>query len=518
MATVKESGGESLNFNSIMVDGKRVGDEVVIDFDSLGRRGRRYRNITRSDVERALEDRDIVELRRISDAFFAKSGIYSRLCRYMAYLYKYDWVMTPVVNSDKVKDETVIDGFRKTSLFIENSHVKNMFGSIALKVVKNGCYYGYLVESNDRIVVQELPSNYCRLRYEVNGTQAVEFNIKFFDENFNDIEYRMRVIKLFPKEFRRAYVAWKEGTLTRDFNGDSEGWFLLSVGKAFKFNLSDSDYPLFVTVIPHLIDLEDAQGIDKQKMAQQLLRLLIQRLPRDKNDELIFDMDEGRQLHQNAVRMLANTIGIDVLTTPLDVAVEDLSDNSNVSSVDQLEKVERTVYNEAGVSQMQFNTNGNLALEKSIANDEATMNDLLMQFEAFGQLCLGKFNNKPNRIYYKFQLLPTTVYNYKDIAKLYKEQAMLGFSKVLAPVALGQTQTAVIAAAKFENQIMNLNEVFIPPQMSSTISAGAVSASANKSPVSNGRNGSTSDGQVGRPELDDEEKSDKTIRNRESMS
>lgn len=519
MATVRDSGGESLNFNSIMVDGRRVSDEVVIDFDSsLGRRSRRFRYVTRADIERALEDRNIIELRRISDTFFVKSGIYSRLCRYMAYLYKYDWVMTPIINNDKVKDEAVIDGFRKTSMYIENSHVKNLFGDIALKVVKNGCFYGYLVDSTERIVVQELPANYCRMRYEVNGIQAIEFNIKFFDENFADPQYRMRVIKLFPPEFRKAYLAWKDGALQRDFQGDSEGWFLVSIGKAFKFNLSNSDYPLFVSVIPHLIDLDDAQGMDKQKMAQQLLRLLIQKLPRDKNDELIFDMDEGRQLHQNAVQMLANTIGIDVLTTPLDVDVEDLSDNSNVSAVDQLEKVERTVYNEAGVSQMQFNTDGNLALEKSIANDEATMNDLLMQFESFGQMCLERFNTKPNRIYYKFQLLPTTVYNYKDIAKLYKEQAMLGFSKVLAPVALGQSQTAVIAAAKFENQIMHLNEVFIPPQMSSTISAGAISASANKGTASNSGAKAASTGEVGRPELDDSEKSDKTLKNRESMS
>lgn len=513
MAVIRNSDGASLNFNSIMVDGRRIGNEVTLDFQSIGK-ANRYKDITKSDVERALSNRNIIELRRISDTFFMESGIYSRLCRYMAYLFKYDWVMTPIVNNDKVKDESVVDGFRKTSLFIENSKVKNLFGNIALKVVKNGCYYGYLVDSTERIVIQELPANYCRVRYEVNGMRAVEFNIKFFDDSFNDPEYRMRVLKMFPNEFKRAYVSWKEGNLKRDFVSDDEGWFLLQVGHAFKFNLSDSDYPLFVSIIPHLIDLSDAQDIDKQKMAQQLLRLLVQKLPRDKNDELIFDMDEGRQLHQNAVQMLANTIGIDVLTTPLDVNVEDLSDNSNVSSVDQLEKVERTVYNEAGVSQMQFNTDGNLALEKSIANDEATMSDLLSQFEAFGQACLGRFNNKPNRIYYKFQLLPTTVYNYKDIAKLYKEQAMLGFSKVLAPVALGQSQTSVIAAAKFENQIMHLNEVFIPPQMSSTISAGEISASANKkNPASN-----SGKGEAGRPELDDSEKSDKTIQNRESMS
>ena len=139
MAVIKDSDGASLNFNSIMVDGRRIGNEVTLDFQSIGKTNR-YKDITKSDVERALSARNIIELRRISDTFFMESGIYSRLCRYMAYLFKYDWVMTPIVNNDKVKDESVIDGFRKTSLFIENSKVKNLFGNIALKVVNNGCY------------------------------------------------------------------------------------------------------------------------------------------------------------------------------------------------------------------------------------------------------------------------------------------------------------------------------------------------------------------------------------------
>lgn len=75
--------------------------------------------------------------------------------------------------------------------------------------------------------------------------------------------------------------------------------------------------------------------------------------------------------------MLAETIGLDVLTTFADISVEDLADNVTTTSSDELEKVERTVYNEAGVSQMQFNTDGNIALEKSTLNDEAALYNLI---------------------------------------------------------------------------------------------------------------------------------------------
>jgi len=76
--------------------------------------------------------------------------------------------------------------------------------------------------------------------------------------------------------------------------------------------------------------------------------------------------------------MLGKAIGVDVLTTFAEVDVADLADKSTVTSVDELEKVERTVYNESGTAQNLFNTDGNIALEKSILNDEAAMYALLL--------------------------------------------------------------------------------------------------------------------------------------------
>ena len=235
-------------------------------------------------------------------------------------------------------------------------------------------------------------------------------------------------------------------------------------------------------------------------------------MPIDKNGDLIFDVVEAQALHSNAVAMLGDAIGVDVLTTFADVDVADLSDKGNVSSVDQLDKVERTVYNEAGVSQMQFNTSGNLALEKSIANDEATMSDLIRQFEIYAESLLGPFNKNPKRLMYKVQILPTTIYNYKDLSKLYKEQTTLGFSKLLPQVALGQTQKSVIMSAIFENKMMELNNIFVPPQMSSTMSGKDNGSGNTTNPLGEEKK------EVGHPETPDEQKSEKTIQNKESAN
>ena len=39
----------------------------------------------------------------------------------------------------------------------------------------------------------------------------------------------------------------------------------------------------------------------------------------DKNNDLIFDIDEAKDIHNNAVEMLRRAVGVDVLTTFADI-------------------------------------------------------------------------------------------------------------------------------------------------------------------------------------------------------
>ena len=510
------------DFSKIKVGLKTLEDAVVnlSDFKKVDRR-----LADKTEVLRAIHNGDFESMREISNFFFKTSGIYSRLCRYMAYLYRYDWMITPHINKDSVKDEKVLEGFNKALLFLDNFEIKKYFGEVALKVIRNGCYYGYIVENNGKVSVQELPAKYCRSRFEVNGRPAVEFNMKFFDDYFRDTTQKMRMLNLFPKEFKKGYILYKEGKLQPDFSGDVSGWYLLETGSVIKFNLNGEDYPAFISVIPAIIDLDEAQGLDRKKMQQKLLKIIIQKMPLDKNGDLVFDVDEARELHNNAVQMLAKAIGVDVLTTFADVDVADMADKNTTTSVDELSKVERTVYNEAGVSQMQFNTDGNIALEKSILNDEAAMYNLILQFESFLNYLLTPFNKNPKKLFYKAQILTTTIYNYKEMAKLYKEQTQMGYSKMLPQIALGQSQSSILANAYFENDILELVNVFIPPLTSNTMNADALNKNGGNDKNKEGGNGGsnapnaqTEEKKAGRKEKENDQKSEKTIANKESMS
>lgn len=477
-------------------------------------------------VMRALVDRDIETLRAISNSFYISSGIYQKVCDYAAYLYRYDWYIVPEIYDDNAKEDKVVKEFVKILNYLDNTHIKKMCGDIALSVIKNGAYYGYLIEGPKGAAIQELPISYCRSRYQVAGNPAVEFDMRFFDEKFPDANYRMRVLKMFPDEFAKGYVLYKQGKLKPDSFEDRRGWYLLDPNKTIKFNLNNHDIPLFVNAIPAILDLDAAQDLDRRKQMQKLLKIIIQKLPMDKNGDLIFDIDEARDIHNNAVQMLKRAIGVDVLTTFADIDSIDMSDKNTSTTTDDLEKVERAVFNALGISQNLFNTSGNMALDKSVLNDESSMRSLLLQFTMlFDRIAQDKSSN-PKKWNFRLYMLETTQYNYKDLSKMYKEHVQMGYSKMLPQIALGHSQSAIINTAYFENEILHLSEIMIPPLMSSTMRGEDIlgnkdgSADSKKSATTKGKAAAAGkeSGTAGRPEKPDDQKSDKTIQNKESMS
>jgi len=92
---------------------------------------------------------------------------------------------------------------------------------------------------------------------------------------------------------------------------------------------------------------------------------------------------------------------------------------------------------------------------------------------------------------------------------------------MLPQIALGQSQSSILANAYFENDMLDLVSVFVPPLTSNTMNADALAArngNKNATKTSTGAGSDTSEEKsAGRPEKADNEKSDKTIANRESM-
>ena len=127
-------------------------------------------------------------------------------------------------------------------------------------------------------------------------------------------------------------------------------------------------------------------------------------------------------------------------------------------------------------------------------------------------------NKNPKKLQLKATMLTTTIYNYKEIAKLYKEQATLGYSKMLPQIALGQSQSSILATAYFENEVLKLAELMVPLQSSNTMSGETPKAQTKGKETEKAAATMGQEKKVGRAEKHDDQKSEKTIQNKESMS
>lgn len=521
-----------VDYNKIKI-GLKTLEDATIDLNF-------YRRIlppeysTKEGILRALAEKNYPALRAISDYFYNMSGIYRRVCNYFAELYRYDWYVAPEILEDEINEEKVVADFNKTLNYLDNSYIKKMCADIALKVVKYGCYYGYIIESKERIILQELPPEYCRCIFHSEGLPVVEFNMAYFDDKYPDEKTRIKILKMFPEEFQQGYKLYRDRKLKAEEQFLNEwgiehprdwfyqhwslyGWYVLTPGSVVKFNLNGSDIPTFISSIPNIIDLDSTQTLDRRRQLQQLLKILVQKLPRDKNGDLIFDVDEARDIHNNAVAMLRRAIGVDVITTFADVDLLDVSANATADAGDDIENAERSVYNDLGVSRNLFNTDGNLSLEKSILDDESTMRDLLIQFNQFFSYIVRHYSTNRRKYNFRFYMLETTQYNYKELAKLYKEQTQVGYSKMLPQIALGHPQSMILNTAFFENTILHLSAIMVPPLMSSTLSSNDILDITGQNIGANSDILKTDKKETGRPELAEDEKSDKTLANEQSM-
>lgn len=214
-------------------------------------------------------------------------------------------------------------------------------------------------------------------------------------------------------------------------------------------------------------------------------------------------MPEIHQIHQNALDMVGEIEGLDVLTTFADVSVLDLQQKSGFNqSNDPLKNFLNSIYTNAGVSANLFATDGNLALDKSITNDESVM--FMLFVEKIQNFINYELNRRfgTNKVGLICNFPRITIYNFKEMADMFKGQAMYGYSKRLPAIATGQSQSSLMAGIEYENEVMNMAEAMKPLQSSATQSNKPVANSEEK--------------ETGRPTLPDSQKSDKTIKNLES--
>ena len=468
------------------------------------RAGDRIRDgFTLEEIKEIIRSGELEQQRELSLFFYRTNSIYRNNIDRLASLYLYDTVVIPLINGKGSKSQ-IINTFKDACLFIDNLDCPNLFFRITKEWLKTGVYNGILRESGLNAVMQDLPMKYCRTRFrDIHNLNILEFDVHYFESIHDDL-LREQALETFPEKIQQAWKEWLGGNLLNP-------WVMILPQEGGTcFTHTDDPTPLLLASLLQLQKLDDAIGREEKRDENELYKLLIQKMPIDKDGELIFPLEEVSQIHASIAEMLQDMDTVDVLTVFGDTNLESLQDTTAASqSADRIAKYKNNVFDVLGTSEILFNADGSSSLAYSIKKDESIMLAYLNVYETWIKFHLNRKFNRAG-LEFDFEILPTTVYNREEIQNSEFRGAQYGYSKMFAGVAMGIKQRDLISLMDFENDFLKMSEKMVPLQSSYTTPGGETNG-AQKSNKSSSTPNLTNKG--GRPELPDEEKSEKTQAN-----
>ena len=462
------------------------------------------------EIDRSLFDNNESELRVLSRTYWNVSGLYRRLIVYMATMLTYDTLVVPKINAKakSIDKDKVISTLTDACYFVDNLNIEQEFARIFTLMLIDGVYYGFFKEcENGKVIFQDLDPYYCRTRFKSsNGLPVLEFDLTYFIQLEGlKVTTNVDLLGLYPAFVRKAYNKYFKKVTKTDSKGGfyiekkanlEEGrWLIIPDSLGIVFYYQDTK-PFFAAVIKSIEDLNEYKGLEKSLDKQELKKILMQKIPTDSNGELLFTLEEAAEIHKAAVKMLRNNPDVDVFTTLTDTQMLELQDSKQANR-DNLEKIERSVYNEAGVSKNLFASDGTTALDYSQKVDMALVYDIAQLFATFLTYQVNrKFVEK--KFFLEVSILPITHYNREKMFELYLKGAQYGYSKIMAGVAAGMKQSNLLNLITLENEYLDLASKMVPLQSSHTTSGKEIAQEG------------------GAPAKEGMQKSDKTRQNEES--
>jgi hypothetical protein len=449
---------------------------------------------TTEEIIQTIQDGNADTIIALSEKYINNSGIYQRILAYFSTFLTNDIFVTPKkVGVKSIKANKYLENYKQAVYFADTTvNPKLNFPRMTFKMLVYGAYYGLFIPNGDyEASFKDLPYNYCRTRFKtLQNIDVVEFDVSYFD-TITDKKLQKMAFDEYPKEFSKAHAAYKKDSNLR--------WFAVPAEMGLAFYFHNPDRPFFISTIPAISSLNDYKKLEKNLDKQDLERIIVQKIPVDKEGNFMLDTTEAMEMHRGVVAMLANSPNIDIITTFADLTLLGTGDKTKADR-DNLEKIERSVFNEAGVSRLLFSSDSASALDASINNDASFVMSLSEQYSNWLTYQLNLRYSESGKFFFEAAILPLSLYNKKDMLDLYLKSAQFGYSKIIVAIASGLKQSAFLDIIELENEILGLQEKMVPLQSSNTTAGTDVAAESG-----------------GRPEKDLKNKSDKTIDNKESL-
>ena len=477
-------------------------------WDSARHRASRVKNYTPEEIASIIESGSLSEQQKLSRNYFNKDGYYKQIIIYYATLLKYMGLLIPnPTNGKNLSTSHIQKRYYNALDYVERMQLPILCTNFAQRALVDGCYYGMKVETDkNHFQVIDLPTGYACSRFkDIEGNDVVEFDVSYF-ATITDEEQRRAALSVYPKVVAKAWKELRSGKR-------KDKWVIIpkDVGVCFPFF---DGRPLFLNVIPATIEYDEAIAAERERDAEEIRKIIVQKIPHLNDGRLLFEPDEAEEIHFGTVGMMKGNKNISVLTTYGDVSA--IASNTSADRAETtLTRMEQNIYAQAGVSGQAFASTGSSSLETSLNNDLALMMVLANKFSRFITNTLND-NFANGNITFKYSIMPITYYNTADYVDTTFKLVGSGYSALLPALALNMTQRDLINIKDLENDVLKLGDRLKPLQTSYTQSAdGSDGEDGGEDPK--GKPVETDIDEGGRPKLKEDKKSDKTHKNEESL-
>lgn len=451
-----------------------------------------FSKYTKDDIATYLSNPYTYEkqLRNAVVYIYGASSHFRRLIQYFVGLTDWSYIVSPYKTDPKTTSANTINrNYRKSLNFLSSMNIKTQFPKILTVCLREDTYYGTFWLSNDGVILQQLPSEFCQISTVEGNVANVTFDFSYFDS-------RQTLLEFYPPEFKKKYNTYLKNRTTKWLELDSPTSF------AIKCNADILDYaiPPFAGILREIYEIEDYKELRMSKTALENYAMVVMQLGMDEDGNWSMDYEKAKNFWRNLDAVLPEEIGS--VLTPMPVNKISF-EKSNTASTNTVAEAEEALFSAAGVSSLLFNNEkaSANALALSIKADQAItygivksvedMVNRLLQSQAFGKN-------------FKVTMLDVSAFNRKEVGDMYLKAASYGIPAVsLYCASQGLGQAELDSMNLLENEVLEIKKLFIPLSSSNTQSNN----------VSTGK-GATDEG--GAPKKDTGDLADSTENNQEN--
>lgn len=413
--------------------------------------------------------KNYIKLIELSRFLYLRSNPYRKIiaynssminCNYRSIVPRQSWV-------NGKSPEEILNEYIKTCEFFNVSDMQAEIYKMCVIAWREDTAYGCIYHNDDGVFILPIPYDICKVDGIYNdGGLSFAVKMSYFDNHKDELDF-------YGEPFTSMYNEYQKSVQDNLWQHMPDKYCFCIKVSLDDPTLSLPPYmPLFNSIL-NLCDTEDLQAEKDKASVYKLLAFTLEPDDSPDPDSFKIDVESGVDYYNQACERLPEYV--DAIITPMPVTPISFKDDQ-ASDINIIENATKTLYNSSGGAQILNSSSISTTIgwtSALIADEQYGTNTLRAQIQNFFNRWI-QFYQKSNC---ELILLPVSPYTKQSYIEQLKSQFTYGVPLRMALGALdGFNEMQIMSLANLENNVLKLNEVFIPPKSSNTQSGGGESS------------------------------------------